>query len=155
MIKLKSILDEVVKRNGLRTKLFDRATLKNLRSPMFKDSNGNIPIGAILDSEHLYQRYPWILDNVTVKLVHSIPDGSELKIVTLGGGEGVIHISEPYWGDALKNLKDDNHRNFLAKALVHEIGHAVDDKEGNFETDTPDEINRAEKFANDFMNKWY
>jgi hypothetical protein len=122
----------------------------------FKDENGLISIEDVLDAEAIYRAYPWILRNVTVALVsmnHRSLNGEGIRIVTLGGGEGTIFIAKEYYDDALDG-KDPEAREGLAKAIVHELGHAVDDHNGDLEYDTSDEIRRAEDFANSFMKRW-
>lgn len=128
-----------------------------LNSQDFKDSDGLISIEDVLDAEPIYNAYRWIPSHVRVALVsmnNRFLNGEGIRIVTLGGGEGTIYIAREYYDDALNGV-DVEAREYLAKAIVHELGHAVDDHNGDLEYNTREEIARAEKFASDFTDRWY
>jgi hypothetical protein len=136
--------------------LFDWVHMDTFKDPDLSE-DGCIRIEDFLDAESIYRQYPWMRHNIEVCLTsinNSALNGEGIRIVTLGGGEGTIFIARQMWDDALEGNATD-HREFLAKAVVHELGHAVDDHNGDLEYSTREEINRAEEFANEFMNKWY
>lgn len=141
--------------------LFSYVNVALFNEPDFKNADGQISIEDILDAPAIYRAYPWIPRRVFVEVVrsnHRVLQGEGLRIQTLGGGEGTIFIASDYYDDILNYPGDQpsEGRDFLAKALVHELGHAVDDHDDNSEQfPGPEEIQRQEKFANDFMNKWY
>jgi hypothetical protein len=137
--------------------LFDYINMDAINNPDgMADAEGFWNIEDVLDAAKLYRQYPWLTRNVTVKFTHSnnrALNGEILRIITLGGGEGTIFVNIDAWDDHINSV-DPKVRGQLVHGLLHEIGHAVDDHDGNLEYSTDEEKQRAERFATDFANKW-
>jgi hypothetical protein len=133
-------------------------SLDLIRNPEeWVDENKDWNISDVLWAPRIYDRYPWIERNVTINFArssHRNLNGEIIRIVTLGGGEGTIYVNIDAWDDAVDGQNPNEKTKHLVYAIVHELGHAVDDHEGNLEYSTPEEISRAEKFATDFANKY-
>lgn len=133
--------------------LFGWVNMATFKDPDFAE-DGCIRVEDFLDAPDLYDRYPWMRQNVNVCLTNinnPALNGEGIRIYTLGRGEGTIFIARQMWDDALEG-KESSHRDFLAKAIVHELGHALDDHDNGNEDKS---VTEQEEFANEFMHKWY
>ena len=137
--------------------LHDYINMAAIKNPQdFVDENGDWNIEDVLWAPRLYRAYPWLARNVTVNFArsnHRNLRGEVMRIITLGGGEGTIYINLDAYDDMI-NAKDKAEQQQLVYGIIHEIGHAVDDHDGNLEYSTEEEKQRAERFATDFANKW-
>lgn len=129
----------------------------------FKEYNNELKASDILDNDELFATYPFLAD-VGVELVrpsHPVLNGEMLRIQTLGAGEGTIFVSKPHWEDALQLQDYDNpdpelekSREFFQYGILHELAHAVQDREDRLDNyqDDPHEL---EEEAEQFAKKWF
>lgn len=121
------------------------------------DPNYPIMVDDIINNDKLLKKYPY-LSSVAIKLVNdSNPaiKGEPARAITLGDGEGTIFLNRKYWDDALDGRSPED-RVLLEQAILHEIAHVVQDKEGRLDgygTD-PKVTDKAEQDAKKFAEKW-
>lgn len=117
-----------------------------------QNTTEGLTIEDVLDGDtRIFRKYPY-LKKVYVELVrdnHRAINGEAARAITLGDGDGTIYLNEKYWDDAL-NGKDVEGREQLRDALVHELAHFVQDKEGrldNYKIDPSMHEQEADEFT--------